>query len=240
MIASFSRRFIFIKTRKTAGTSIEIALTPFCGPDDILSPITLEDERLRLIGGKVAARNYVADADIAAAFSKAVLSEDEEAFKRAKRRSRAAGGFYNHMPASEIKAKLPAAFWDSAFKFTVERHPYEKVVSRAFFHRGDLSSSEEIRDLIDRYAKRNSNEDIGLYSIDGEIIVDDILRQENLIDDLKRTAGKLGFEIPEALPRAKSKYRSDRRPAREILTDEQKQRIYERHRRTFELLNYEP
>jgi hypothetical protein len=41
MIASRLHNFIFIKTMKTAGTSIEMALSPHCGPDDILTPISV-------------------------------------------------------------------------------------------------------------------------------------------------------------------------------------------------------
>ena len=39
MIISHEYKFIFIKTVKTAGTSIYHYLAPLCGPDDILSPI---------------------------------------------------------------------------------------------------------------------------------------------------------------------------------------------------------
>lgn len=39
MIASYKCNFIFIKTRKTAGTSVELALGEHCGPDDIITPI---------------------------------------------------------------------------------------------------------------------------------------------------------------------------------------------------------
>ena len=38
MIASFSRGFVFIKGRKTAGTSIEIALSRFCSEGDVITP----------------------------------------------------------------------------------------------------------------------------------------------------------------------------------------------------------
>lgn len=39
MIVSHKYRFIFIKTRKTAGTSLEVFLSSQCGPDDIVTPI---------------------------------------------------------------------------------------------------------------------------------------------------------------------------------------------------------
>ena len=46
MIASHAHRFVFVKTRKTAGTSLEIALSRHCGPDDIVTRISPADEEL--------------------------------------------------------------------------------------------------------------------------------------------------------------------------------------------------
>ncbi|MFT4253027.1 MAG: sulfotransferase family 2 domain-containing protein [Caulobacter sp.] len=39
MIISHRYRFVFIKTRKTAGTSIEAYLSSLCGPDDVVTPV---------------------------------------------------------------------------------------------------------------------------------------------------------------------------------------------------------
>lgn len=39
MIVSHKHRFIFVKTRKTAGTSVEVLLSSHCGEDDIVTPI---------------------------------------------------------------------------------------------------------------------------------------------------------------------------------------------------------
>ncbi len=52
MILSERHRFVFIKGRKVAGTSTEMALAALCGPDDIITPISPIDERARLPNGR--------------------------------------------------------------------------------------------------------------------------------------------------------------------------------------------
>jgi hypothetical protein len=47
MILSLEHKFIFLRTKKTAGTSIELALSDLCGPDDVITPLTREDEARR-------------------------------------------------------------------------------------------------------------------------------------------------------------------------------------------------
>src|SRR5271156_152978 len=61
MILSHEWKFIFIKGRKVAGTSIEMALSTICGPDDIVTPITPLDEVQRIRAGGYC-RNYGVDA----------------------------------------------------------------------------------------------------------------------------------------------------------------------------------
>ena len=40
MILSHKHKFIFLKTKKTASTSLEIALSKICGKDDIVTPVS--------------------------------------------------------------------------------------------------------------------------------------------------------------------------------------------------------
>jgi len=42
MIISHAHRFVFIKTRKTAGTSLEIARSRYCGARDVITAIDAE------------------------------------------------------------------------------------------------------------------------------------------------------------------------------------------------------
>ena len=47
MIVSYAKNFIFLKTRKTASTSHEIALSSICEAKDIITPIRMKDEEIR-------------------------------------------------------------------------------------------------------------------------------------------------------------------------------------------------
>jgi hypothetical protein len=58
VILSHSRKFIFIKTRKVSGTSMEISLSQACSGDDILTPISYEDELIRSDLGGCLPQNY--------------------------------------------------------------------------------------------------------------------------------------------------------------------------------------
>lgn len=58
MIICHEKKIIFIKTKKTAGTSFEIAISKFCGPSCIITPIVPEDENSRRMLGFRTAQNY--------------------------------------------------------------------------------------------------------------------------------------------------------------------------------------
>ncbi|MCC5973284.1 MAG: hypothetical protein JJT81_04450 [Rubellimicrobium sp.] len=47
MIVSHAHRFILVKTRKTAGSSVELALSPHLGPGDLATPLRPEEEARR-------------------------------------------------------------------------------------------------------------------------------------------------------------------------------------------------
>ena len=212
MIASFSHDFIFVKTRKVGGTSLEIVLSSWCSGRDICTPITIEDEAIRAsFGGR--ARNF-----------------------------RGSGGeilFYNHMPAADIRAALPG-LWRQAFTFAVDRHPFEKVVSRAWWNIGRRGGApEEIGREIEATIAKKSYLNFPLYCAGEKVIVDEVWRYEEMWDRLATFAGRLGQTVPDAPPRAKGGHRRDRRPAREVLTQEQRARIAVDACVEFQLLGYE-
>jgi len=248
MIASRAHGFIFFKTRKTAGTSIEIALTPHCGGKDILTPLAYEDELLRSPEGLLAARNYSFNKPLVKGFSDAYRDSKIKKYQMLMRRLARSQALFNHIPAKRLKKKLAPALWASAWKFTIERHPYEKVVSDAFYHyhylllrltrQGRDEKQPTFSRYLDFFIGRMTPDRGEAYAIDGTVVVDEVIFQESLEEQLRDVAKRLGLPLSE-IPRAKGQFRKDPRPAREILTDAQKEAIFLKHRTTFERFGYQ-
>lgn len=233
MIASRKFGFIFIKTMKTAGTSIEMAIGPHCGPQDVLTPINIKFDRERVSAG-VFPRNYG---------SRAVANHYVNALKQNK--SRVARELINlirkkdryassHARPGSIKT-VAGDIWETAFKFTAERHPYEKALSLAHHsYRG----KREFPLALDAVVRSGKNY-VGhpWYIVDGKVIVDDFVKHETIAEDLKRICERVGLPAIE-LPRARQHDR-DRKPAREVLTAEQRRFIQEVCAPEFELFGWE-
>jgi hypothetical protein len=226
MIINHTYKFIFLKTSKTAGTSIEIALSKFCSPTDVVTPIYVDDEKVRSELGYQGPANYLIP------FGRYTRAELAQAAVRRQRLR-----FRNHSPARYVRQYIDPEIWTSYFKFTVERNPWDKVVSKYYWDslgKPDLPISDWV---AQGHGSRINGYDI--YSIDGEVCADRILRYENLSTELQQVTEALG--LPEALqlPRAKGNYRADRRHYREILGDAERRKVAIVYAREIALMEYE-
>ena len=198
MIISYEHEFIYLRTRKTGSTSLEIALSSICGPNDVITSVCERDERLRVeLGGKspqnTQTRNGVAP--------------------------------YNHMTAAEAKVFAGEEVWERFVKFTVERDPLEKVVS-LYFHRYKSEPRPTLDSFIDSGEALDAW-NLPIYAIAERIEVDIIGNYRYLpqfITDIER-AGIVPC-LP-VLGAAKSQFRIDQRPAADILSPDQKSRVLE-------------
>lgn len=217
MIISHKYKFIFIKPKKVAGTSIEVALGKYCGEKDILTPVS------------------------------DFTSDNDDTFYA--HRARNFGTFYNHITPDLIKNKVDPEIWNSYYKFTVVRNPWDylvsyyiwrsKIVSKPLFKR----YSDEIKALFKNpnhliwflvtfartmkifYKKQNfvkgcsfkyfienlndNNMNTKFYfDANGNKVADFYIRYEHLNEDYKKICEKLGVPYEE-LPKLKSRVRKE-------------------------------
>ncbi len=228
MILSHEHKFIFIKTAKTAGTSIEVFLSKHCGPADILTPIEppIASHRPRNYLGSI---NPIPE----------ILERPGKFFWALRHSITSRDKFYRHMPALEIQKRIPRGVWKSYFKFCVERNPWDKVLSHYHMHvareSGPLSFDEYLarrRFPINyfRYTDRSGK----------KIIVDRVIRYENLTDELAEVFSQLGIPFDGTLGvSAKSAYRSDRRAYQQVFNESQRRIVEEAFAKEIELHGYQ-
>jgi hypothetical protein len=207
MIVSHRHRFIFVKTRKTAGTSIEIALSSYCGEEDIISRITRDDEEIRRALGFPGPQN---DLLPVAQYS----SNEWLRFVSRGRRAR----FRNHMAAARIRALLGETIWRDYFKFCVERDPWDKAISLYYWRTRHMNPRPPLHQFLAGVAP-DSLSNFEIYTIDGALAMDRVIRFECLSAELEEVRNLLGLPEPLSLPRAKSAHRDEERHYSELLED---------------------
>jgi hypothetical protein len=227
MIISHKHKFIFVKTVKTAGTSIEVFLSQHCGPDDVLTPIfpAIDGHEPRNYDGSVNALSEILHLPFGPPSAwRHLLAQRQR--------------FYRHMPAWLIRLRVPAAVWKSYFKFCVERNPWDKVLSHYHMHahrQGGALSFDQY------FAKGKLPINYPRYTdpYGSRIIVDRVVRYENLLNELAEIFPRLNIPFQGTLSvRAKGEYRSDRTPYQSVFSPEQRRTVERIFAREIQLHGY--
>lgn len=211
MLLSHKYRFIFLKTRKTAGTSIEVDLDRLLGPDDVVTRIQPP------VPGH-SPRNF----------------RSPNPVRRWLKRT-----YHNHVPARIVRELAGQQVYDSYFKFCVEREPVSKCISMWRMYSADRSFAYYDPALTwDAYVERGDfpvNDDIYL-GRDGSLMVDRVLKYETLNAELLEVTAQLG--IPFEGLKARAKVGLAKGPD-VVVTPQQRQRIYDAFAPTLRFTGYE-
>ena len=218
MIISHKYKFIFIKTRKTAGTTIEYNISKYLGKNDIIPP---SNQSVYL------SQNYIYDTKISKFLKKVKLNKISRTFENK---------FSEHEHAFDLKKKINRNFFDSYFKFCVEREPVDKCISY-YFMRKNSSTSTTIKQNMtwdDFVQKKRFPIDSNMYSFGNKLLVDKIIKYENLENELTailKDRGINNFKIE------KSVNNSSRGVDPEV-TLKQKKIIYDSFKPSLRFINY--
>lgn len=206
MILSFVHKFLFIKTIKTAGSSVEVALSQLCDENDVVTPLNPPEAGHR-------PRN----------------------FERL--------GFYNHVPARQILTRIGQRVWDGLLKITIERNPWDKMVSWYAWQKHLSGLDEPFCEFIDLCARTSKWPYVfpaasELYTLDGAIGVDRIIRFESLTAQFDELLKDVGAAVGVPLARAKSGYRDHGKSYRDHYDTRGRKQVSERYAFEIDLLGY--
>lgn len=185
VLVSHRKKFIYLKTVKTASTSVESFFEPYCMPEG-----TWEFEKFR---------NETVTVDGIVGY-RGVKQRKWFGLRRRK--------WFDHMPAIHVRSQLPPEQWDEYFKFCVIRNPFDRVISAFHFfqwmeNRGLYEMPvPQLDNEIDRFrlwvkvgiGPNTPVFDRGCYVIDNQICLDFFIRFENLEEDLTAVCRRLEIE----------------------------------------------
>ncbi len=181
-------RFIFLKTGKTAGTSVEMALEPACAPKghEVQEQVATVISKTGIVGSRLLPCTL----------------PPQPALER--------GTWCNHKSAAHIRRDLGEMRFNSYTKITTVRNPFDQCVSAFHWQHRRLidliDSFAQLRSAFQAYIKaRDWVTNKPIVFIDGTYIIDRAIRFEHLHEDLSAVANDLGIPLqPAGLPHTKS------------------------------------
>lgn len=223
MIISHRYRFVYVKTRKTASTSLEIALSKYCGPEDVITAITPNNQAERARLGYPGPQNQHVRSPAGREIT--VL---------------------HHAPVG-LAREILGERWRDYFFFTFERNPFDRIISQYYWEvrpepwpkGAEPFIPQSIEDLL-RHGSPELLSNWPLYSDGDALAVDFVGRYEDFEDNLQTVSERIGLPEPIEMPglKAKAGFRRDLRHYRQVLTDTERALVETVCRRELEAFGY--
>jgi len=205
MILSHDWRFLFLKTRKTASTSVEIALSSICGPLDVITPIMAEDEAVRFESTGRTAQNHL----LGRCPPPPSGTRPAEHFQQHASQYRFHARIVHHMPATRVRSVVGERIWNGSFRFTVERDPFEQLESQYFWRMQTADAAVPFSDWL-RSGPVENTRNRDTYFDGDQLAVHFIIDFAHLQSDLALLTETLGWPDLAPLPRTKHHTRQGR------------------------------
>lgn len=244
MIYLSKQNLLFLKPRKVAGTSVEIALSASADSNDIVTPMTARGfatERQRCELGGHFPVNWAWRSSFELDYRKRYdhFLRTGETLRRFGR-----GGdktfsriidcrYFNHISPPQLQWRAPIGFLARTRIITIVRNPYEFVVSLASHLSAD--SGGDLCSEIDKVLKLGPLNQEFYFSHNKPHFV---IRYERLIEDLTLLETEFSLSIVEGMAAVNNTQRIDRRNAREILTAKQVLHVRQVYASIFQSFDY--
>jgi len=100
------------------------------------------------------------------------------------------------MRASSVKGRIPADIWQSYYKFTFERNPWDKVISFYFWY-GRSKQLPEFNQFVQNHRDFGTMDQVlpsdwTRYTLHNDIIVDDVFDFDDLGGNLRLALSRAG------------------------------------------------
>jgi len=188
-IVSHKHKFIFLKSRKTAGTSVSVKFVDICGDEDT---IAISADAKHLTSRKT---------------QNIAIQKDNKTHK-----------IGQHTNAQKIKEIFGDTIWNSYFKFSIERNPYDRLISFYYWRKKWYDLDCTFEDFafsaltnsgkLKKFTKEFSNKPFYIINDAEGICVEKVIRFENLDSDIKEIFEAIGVNEPSTeLPRLKADIR---------------------------------
>jgi hypothetical protein len=187
LILDFENGWLFIKTTKVGGTSVEVALSRIASPTAIITPLKFSGDAAKSgREGYAEARNFDLPWREYGKFDKV---------RRVLRGRKPPPAFGEHDPAWKVRDRIGDATFDALFKVSIVRNPFDQIVSRYRWEiaKGRLAADAAFQGYLFAHPEKLL-ENRRIMSADGRCAMSFVVRYESLIEDFARIAGRIGAD----------------------------------------------
>lgn len=206
-LVSHAHEFIFLKTKKTGGSSLEMLLEPYCAPPGhlVVHETTGLVSEYGIVGVRVLP-DVIQQLKDEGRMPHAVARRRDESEYRI--------NWFSHMPAAKVRRAIGGETFDRYLRVTAVRNPFARAVSLFYYWKSigklgpelDLTNTREaFREFVLSDAFDN---DLVVTHIQDRPVFHDAFRLEHRDEDIPRVGQRMGLDLdPSELPHVKRRER---------------------------------